>query len=89
MKLPELNQEYPKQYFKRVRKDMFAQLQQRRGKAKVRPNKSVGYVQQVKSGPKSLFITEYDKVYPKEGEPVVEVIKLKSKKKVIRDMKDD
>jgi hypothetical protein len=34
-KLPELNPEYPKQYFRKIRKAMFQQIQEQRGRAKI------------------------------------------------------
>ena len=68
MKLPELNTDFPRQYFKRVRKDMFSEIAAHRGTAKVKPKKSVSFVQQNQSGPKSLFITEWDKVRPSDAE---------------------
>ena len=45
MKLPELNPDFQQQYLKRVRKDMFADIAKHRGTAKVKPVKSVQYVQ--------------------------------------------
>lgn len=52
---------------------MFAELAADRGRARpVQPKKSVAYVQKVQSGPKSLFITEYDKVWPDESDQPAE-----------------
>ena len=77
--LPELNPEYPKQYFRKIRKAMFQQIQEQRGRAKIQPKSSVDYVQRFQSGPRALFVTEYDKVWPDEPEPVVGEKKKKAK----------
>ena len=77
--LPELNPEYPKQYFRKIRKAMFQQIQEQRGRTKILPKSSVDYVQRFQSGPRALFVTEYDKVWPDEPEPVVGEKKKKAK----------